>query len=144
MHFLSTIWLSEDPDRRAIRFDGLGVQGKSLLNLIFNKPLGIIGNGVAFPLLEPYKYVKPKTSQPALAERVVSLPTRGVFAEVFLSCCNATEKRDVERTIDPEQSCGARAPEITASRRRAGGIALILLRRRWLHRLSISNAAGCS
>lgn len=113
MRFLRAIWYMEDPDRRAMRFDRFQFQGNSLLDSIVNKPVGVLGNYVAFELLEGHKLVQIDAPNYVVSSRMVSLPTRGVFAEVFLSCCNATEKRDVERFIDPDQSCQKSAPEIT-------------------------------
>ncbi|MCK0155384.1 hypothetical protein MWU49_16840 [Alcanivorax sp. S6407] len=113
MRFLRAIWFFEDPDRRAMRFDRFQFQGNSLLDSIVNKPVGVLGNYVAFELLEGHRLVQLDAPNYMVSSRMVSLPTRGVFAEVFLSCCNATEKRDVERFIDPEQSCQKSAPEIT-------------------------------
>ncbi len=113
MRFLLAIWLRENPDRRAIRFDRFNFQGKPLLDQIINRPVGVLGNYVAFPLLEGHRLVPSTQPNHIVDERLLSLPTRGVFAEVFLSCCNATEKRDVERVIDPENTCQAQAPDIT-------------------------------
>ncbi len=113
MRIMRLIWRYEDPDRRALRLDRFVFQGNSLLDSIVNRPVGILGNYVAFELLEGHKLVKLEKPDYAVSSRIISLPTRGVFAEVFLSCCNATEKRDVERYIDPDQKCEVRAPEIT-------------------------------
>jgi hypothetical protein len=113
MRFMRAIWYYEDPDRRALRFDRFSFNGRSLLDSIVNKPVGVLGNYVAFELLEGHRLVQIDQPNYLVSSRVVSMPTRGVFAEVFLSCCNATEKRDVERFIDPDQACQTRAPDIT-------------------------------
>jgi len=113
MRYIRAIWMSEDPDRRAMRFDRFRFEGDSLLDRIGNRPVGVLGNYVAFELLQGHKLVPVEMPDHLVSRRVVSVPTRGVFAEVFLSCCNATEKRDVERFIDPDQSCQITAPEIT-------------------------------
>lgn len=113
MRFMRAIWYHEDPDRRAIRLDRFSFQGDPLFDQIVNRPVGVVGNYVAFPLLEGHRLVPLEEPNYTVDERIITLPTRGVFAEVFLSCCNATEKRDIERTIDPENACQRRAPEIT-------------------------------
>ena len=113
MRYLRALWYHEDPDRRAMRFDRYVLQGQPLLDEILNRPVGVVGNYVAFPLLNGHRLVAATKPNHVVDERLVSLPTRGVFAEVFLSCCNATEKRDVERVIDPENACAIQAPEIT-------------------------------
>lgn len=113
MRFMRALWYYEDPDRRAMRFDRFIFQGQSLLDSIVNKPVGVLGNYVAFELTNGHRLVQIDQPNYVVSSRLVSLPTRGVFAEVFLSCCNATEKRDVERFIDPEQACQLKAPDIT-------------------------------
>lgn len=44
--------------------------------------------------------------------RLVSLPTKGVYAETLLSHCNATEIRDLDRVIDEKNACRTEAPDI--------------------------------
>lgn len=112
MRYMRAIWLREDSDRRAIRFERFKVGNDSLLDLIVNRPVGVQGNYVAFELLDGHRLAPVKNPGYAISSRVVTLPTRGVFGEVFLSCCNATEKRDVERFVEPENRCQRRAPEI--------------------------------
>ncbi|WP_433206365.1 hypothetical protein ACQP1G_19760 [Nocardia sp. CA-107356] len=121
LFYLRLIWLNEDPERRAMRFDRLTFNGLPLIDRILNKPVGVQGNYVAFPLLEGRRLIEQDTPTHFVSKRLVSLPTRGVFAEVFLSCCNATEKLDVERLRTPETDCAGQAPEIapiTAGSRR--------------------------
>lgn len=113
MRFTRAIWFHEDPDRRLIRLDRFGFQGRPLPDQIVNRPVGVLGNYVAFPLLEGHRLVSTTDPNHVVDERLISLPTQGVFAEVFLSCCNATEIRDVERTIDPDNACQIQAPDIT-------------------------------
>lgn len=113
MRYMRAIWLTENPDRRAIRFDRCELDGQSLLDHIVNRPKGVLGNYVAFELLDGHRLVAIDSPDFVVSSRVVTLPTRGVFGEVFLSCCNATEKRDVERFIDPERACQSNAPDIT-------------------------------
>lgn len=113
MRYMRAIWLREDSDRRAIRFDQFKIGDKSLLDHIVNKPIGILGNYVAFEVLEGHRIAAVRSPDYVVSSRVVTIPTRGVFGEVFLSCCNATEKRDVERFVEPENRCQRTAPDIT-------------------------------
>lgn len=113
MRYMRAIWLRENPDRRAIRFDQFELNGTSLLDHIVNKPIGVMGNYVAFELIEGGRLVPLTSPEYVVSSRVVTIPTRGVFGEVYLSCCNATEKRDVERIIDQDKRCQNRAPDIT-------------------------------
>ncbi|MBK6940313.1 MAG: DUF4056 domain-containing protein [Planctomycetes bacterium] len=112
MRYMRAIWLSEDPDRRAIRLDRFLFNGRPLLDQIENRPVGTLGNMVAFPLLEAHKLVPSTNPHLEVSSRFVSLPTRGVFAEVFLSCCNATEVRDPTRVIDLDALRQLSAPDI--------------------------------
>lgn len=112
MRYLRAVWLAENRDRRAIRLDRFTFNGRPLLDQIENRAVDVFGNMVAFPLLESHRYVPANKPRLIASERLVSVPTQGVFAEVYLSCCNATEVRDVTRTIDPGSSCGLSAPDI--------------------------------
>lgn len=112
LRFLRAIWLAENRDRRAVRLDRFTYAGQPLLDQIENRPVGVFGNLVAFPLLDGHRFVPASPAGIVFSERLVSVPTQGVFAEVFLSCCNATEVRDVTRTIDPAAGCGMAAPDI--------------------------------
>jgi len=113
MTAMSAIWMTEDPHERALRFDRLSYNGKSLLNLIVNEPIGVDGNYVAFRLAPNLRVLPPiDLSRISRQARVVSVPTSGVFAETYLSCHNATEKRDVTREIDQSKAVPFGAPEI--------------------------------
>lgn len=110
---MTAIWMTEDPNERALRLDRLSYNGKSLLNLIVNEPLGVDGNYVAFRLAPNLRVLPPiDLSRITRLARVVSVPTSGVFAETYLSCHNATEKRDVTREIDQSKAVPFGAPEI--------------------------------
>ncbi|HEB81817.1 MAG TPA: hypothetical protein ENJ11_03025 [Gammaproteobacteria bacterium] len=113
MRYMRAIWLREDPDRRAIRFDRYRLGDRSLLDNIINRPIGVLGNYVAFELLDGHRLVALNSPDYVVSSRIVTLPTRGVFGEVFLSCCNATEKRDIERFVEPENRCQRKAADIT-------------------------------
>jgi len=125
MAYLRQLWLSEDPDKRALRFQQYEYKVRQngttdtdkvpLLDLIENKPLGVVGNSVAFRLLDQgqldgYEEV---TDDDLSESKLVSLPTRGVYAETLLSHCNATEIRDLDRMPTERSRCQTEAPEIT-------------------------------
>jgi len=126
MEVMRAIWFSEDPDRRAMRLDryqvdiseiesnGAATPKRSvpLLELIENNPVGTVGNLVAFPSLNGRELAASADIDTDVHERLVSLPTPGVFAEVFLSACSATERRDITRGMDGTPSCSGSAPAI--------------------------------
>ncbi len=130
MAYLRALWLGEDPDRRALRLerfshpydDGSGQpRDVPLLQLIENRAVGVMGNLVAFPLQVQGQGLQAEETMDAASyltldemrtQKLISLPTRGVYAETLLSKCNATERRDVDRMIDPSQRCRGSAPDI--------------------------------
>ncbi|ATJ83604.1 OmpA family protein [Halomonas beimenensis] len=131
MAYLRALWLGEDPDRRALRLEPFShpydhgdgqVRNVPLLQLIENRAVGVMGNLVAFPLQVQGQRLQADESLSAATyltldemrtQKLISLPTRGVYAETLLSKCNATEVRDVDRMIDPSQRCQGSAPEIS-------------------------------
>lgn len=97
--YSAAVWLGMDPRERRLRiaqFAGPLMAGMS------EQPFAMSGNhlafrysgelpsGVAATLPAPETKLKPR-------ENVVTLPTRGIFAEAHLGHCNAAEKRDVTR-----------------------------------------------
>jgi uncharacterized protein YcbK (DUF882 family) len=122
MEYLRNVWLTEDADRRALRLDnyvydfeenGEDAEPVPVLELIENKPVGVVGNMVAFRLLEDGQLATATHVDPteAIARETVSVPTKGVYAETLLSDCVATEQRDVTRNA-PTGGCRTEAPEI--------------------------------
>jgi hypothetical protein len=115
-YYSRIIWLNEDPLVRASRFDDMKWDNSStLLDHIENRAVEIIGRWVAFPTADENitKTIQAldaddlqNVEQPPqlLNERLVSLPTRGVFAEAKLGHCNASEEIDNTRFWDWQQS----------------------------------------
>jgi uncharacterized membrane protein YgcG len=79
-------------------------------------PLEMFGNYIAFPLLSNGKVTIPK-NDPSLerkAERLATLPTRGVFAEGKLGHCNISEEIDNTRFWKwDEHPIPVQAPDIS-------------------------------
>ena len=113
MVVMEAIWLTEDSHERALRFDRLRYGNKALLNIIENQPLGVDGNYVAFRLAPNLRFSPPiDMSKVPKINSVISVPTDGVFAETYLSCNIATEKRDMTRQIDESKAMPFAAPDI--------------------------------
>lgn len=122
VHYNRAIWLAEDPDARAVRFNKIPmvtIAGKgSLLDAIENHPLAIYGDNIAFPIagstettIENKQGKKEYVS--ISIEKLVSLPVRGIFAEAKLGSCNSCEELDITRFWDWQKSpCPEKAPEI--------------------------------
>jgi hypothetical protein len=111
------VWVSLDPSDRRMMIEAALADFPQLAESIDDVPLAVSGNYVAFgydgpvpgegdsngPLAEPVLPV----------ESIVTLPTRGVFAEAMLGHCNACEKRDMMRMWDWRVMTAEETPEIT-------------------------------
>lgn len=85
--------------------------GRSLLELVENRPLEVLGEFVAYPCVDPEfsraimaAYARLELPDPAPVERLATFPTRGVFAEAKLGHCNASEEIDPTRFWDWQKS----------------------------------------
>jgi hypothetical protein len=95
-HYSALIWLQESPHERAARFEHYLFNGIPLIEAIDNRPIDVVGDYVVFPLAQ-----NPSSREAEIfAERIISMPTRGAFAEAKLSHCNASEVIDDTRFWD--------------------------------------------
>lgn len=122
-YYHTVLWLSEDANQRAIRFETYRLDDLSLIEQIDNRPIDVVGDYVVFPRAVTLE--DPKAQEAGiLAERIISMPTRGAFAEAKLSHCNASEVIDDTRFWDWQISpCPDEPTEImpiTVGSRRAG------------------------
>ncbi|WP_322520692.1 hypothetical protein SR882_07800 [Guyparkeria halophila] len=113
-HYSRLIWLNQSNTARTAALDAQAYGQGTLLDYVVDRPLAVQGRYLAYPLREVSERASESASD-SVAERVVSLPARGVFAEAQLSSCSVCEKRDVSRRKDWSQSpCrDAEAPEIS-------------------------------
>jgi hypothetical protein len=118
-YYYRLVWLGEDPNSRYLRLRGstLNVHGqvRPIFEAITNRALDVLGDSTAFAL-DPSLIGLATNSNlhgtmpslpivaPARDERVVSLPTRGIFAEAKLGHCNAAEVIDDTRFWDWQKS----------------------------------------
>lgn len=101
-YYNRAVWLLEDPNERAVRFASMKYAGKALLDLLENRPIEVLGDHVAFPTNhEGGAIPRFETSK---SEKLMTLPTRGVFAEAKLGHCNAAEIIDNTRFWDWQTS----------------------------------------
>jgi hypothetical protein len=93
--------LSDDPNAYASDFETRPFGNGMAIDKVAPTPLEILGTYVAFPLIdqdviaEEERRWGPEIHAPA--ERLISLPTRGVFAEAKLGHCNVAEEIDETR-----------------------------------------------
>ena len=114
-YYCRIIWLNQDANDRAewmedVVFDD---DNSKLIDRIENRPIDILGNYVVFPSnIEQEEDGNLKLLE-AKTEKLMTLPTRGVFAEAKLSHCNASEIIDNTRFWDWQQSpIMEKAPDI--------------------------------
>ncbi|MER6304440.1 hypothetical protein [Streptomyces sp. NPDC001657] len=130
-HYYRLIRLGEDPNARWTELAGssltVGDITRPLFQAVENRALEVLGDATAFPL-DPALFdgagegpVRLPEVEPARSEQLVSLPTRGVFAEAKLGHCNSAEVIDNTRFWDWQKSpdpdsAPQIAPVSTASR----------------------------
>ncbi len=104
------VWLLQDPGERAASLSHYTYDGRRLLNVIQSQPVGVLGDYVAFPMIEGQAN---QTPAPAPVMGLTAVPTRGVFGEAKLGECNCCEERDVTRFWDWQESpCPDTAPDL--------------------------------
>ncbi|MDR6786386.1 hypothetical protein [Pedobacter africanus] len=121
-YYSRLIWLSEDMNDRARRFEQINVDDYKLIDIIENRPIDVLGNYVVFPSGYKSKMHEMDSEEKefylhnrAKSEKLMTLPTRGVFAEAKLGNCNASEVIDNTRFWDWQQSpIMEKAPDIDA------------------------------
>ena len=95
-YYSTAIWLSENPNERAIRFLAKNTgNGETIFDYIANQAIDVIGDFVVFPLAKEIDIIG-KTENIS-DERLTTLPTRGVFAEGKLGHCSVSEIIDNTR-----------------------------------------------
>lgn len=93
VYYSRAIWFLQDPNERVLMLRNWQYNNKPLLQYIENTPLAVKGNLVAFPLQDSVS----RDVDPDEQVRLVSIPTRGVFAETMLSHNEGLEQRDITR-----------------------------------------------
>ncbi len=104
-HYQKAIWLQEDANERADRFKGMSAGGTAVIDLIDNRPMDVLGDYVVFPSRKFHEASEELNALDRVSvEKLMSLPTRGVFAEARLGHCNASEEIDDTRFWDWQRS----------------------------------------
>jgi len=110
-HYSRALYLNQNVSDRAQQLDAIKLNGSTVLEKVENRPLELVGDFVAYPcadrkwadLIE--NAIKATPLPDVLPdERLITLPTRGVFAEAKLGHCNASEEIDNTRFWDWQQS----------------------------------------
>jgi|GEM_PF-2430743 len=94
------VWMLMDPTERRLFLEA-ALGNSELLFAMDDRPLAVSGNYLAFAYNVPIPDWGAVTEVDLESlESIVTLPTRGLFAEAQLSHCNSCEKRDITRMWD--------------------------------------------
>ena len=96
------VWLSEPPQRRALRFQQYKYNERPLLQNIQNEIVSVVGNLVGFPLVRDGMLRVRAPRQVVISRTLVSLPASGLNMDVRLSEHVATSRIDPTREVDLE------------------------------------------
>lgn len=97
------LWLYDDPELRTLYLDGLRNGDISLLDVVMNEPLGIQGDSIIYPLTH-IEEIRDSDEPLEVVSKIISFPTKGVFAESKLGHCNSCEERDPSKYWDWKES----------------------------------------
>ncbi len=118
-YYNSAVWMLMDSVERRLYIEGALKDRPDILYGLDDKPLAISGNYVAFQYSDPADRISESVEvegmiEPgSLHEDIVTLPTRGLFAEAQMGHCNSCEKRDVTRNSDWTEMTVETPPEIS-------------------------------
>jgi hypothetical protein len=111
------IWMLMDPIERRLHMEAALGSDSHLLAAIDDKPICVSGNYVGFiyngSMASDLTAEPDQELDPDPLESIVTLPTRGVFAEAQLGHCNSCEKRDVTRMWDWSEMTTEEPPVIS-------------------------------
>ncbi|PTQ91467.1 hypothetical protein C8R30_13211 [Nitrosomonas nitrosa] len=123
-HYSRALYLNQNTAERARQLNEIKLlHDATLLEKVENRPLEMLGDFIAYPCANSdwARTIKgvidrlPLLDDQKLDERLVTLPTRGIFAEAKLGHCNASEEIDNNRFWDWQQSpIPHMAPDIAA------------------------------
>lgn len=113
-YYNGAVWMLMDAVERRLYLEEALRDRQDILNGMDDKPLAISGNHVAFqyngPLADWQDVREDDPKEPI--EDIVTLPTRGLFAEAQMGHCNSCEKRDVTRNSDWTEMTVETPPDI--------------------------------
>src|SRR5262249_12373390 len=102
--------LLDSTERRLYLEAALG-NSVDILAAMDDRPIAVSGNYVAFPY--NISVVEQDGDWNKVLESIVTLPTRGLFAEAQLGHCNSCEKRDATRMWDWTEMTAEEPPPIS-------------------------------
>jgi hypothetical protein len=114
-YYNSAVWMLMDAVERRLYLEQALQDRPDILDGMDDKPLAISGHYVAFPYSGPLAQWQDSSDELPTApiEDIVTLPTRGLFAEAQMGHCNSCEKRDVTRMWDWTEMTAETPPDIS-------------------------------
>jgi hypothetical protein len=114
-HYRRALYLNQNVSDHAQQLDNIRLNdGSTVLEKVENRPLEMVGDVVAYPCTDGrwadhirqviMDSADPDVPEDPSDERLVTLPTRGLFAEAKLGHCNASEEIDNTRFWDWQKS----------------------------------------
>jgi hypothetical protein len=113
VYYDRAVWVLMDAAERRLYLEATLGSNSSILAAIDDKPIAVSGNHVAFIYEGPLPFTPWAGSVLEPLEAIVTLPTRGLFAEAQLGHCNSCEMRDVTRMWDWTEMTAEEPPAIT-------------------------------
>jgi hypothetical protein len=110
--YSSAVWVLMDAVERRLYVEAALQSRPDILDGMDDRPIAVSGNSVAFPYTSPSSTSRKPGAAVEDIEDIVTLPTRGLFAEAQLGHCNSCEKRDVTRMWDWTEMTAETPPEI--------------------------------
>lgn len=113
MYYHRAIWQAESLYQMTDWLATLFLGGRRLDRLVESAPVDVVGDAYVFPVLRGQEgfvaqslgvSFSPEAFVPDQLEQLLTLPTRGMFAEAKLGHCNASEVIDSTRFWDWQQS----------------------------------------
>lgn len=113
-YYNRAVWMLMDRSERRLYLEMALGSNSDLLSGIDDIPLSVSGGLVAFPYDGPVpQSISDQEADPDPIESIVTLPTRGLFAEAQLGHCNSCEKRDITRMWDWTEMTAEEPPPIS-------------------------------
>ena len=101
-YYNRAIWFLMDPSERRLYIEAALGRHNAVLDAVDDTPIAVSGGHVAFLFNEPVPELAGRgdDAEPDPLESIVTLPTRGLFAEAQMGHCNSCEKVDATRMSD--------------------------------------------
>ena len=120
VYYNRAIWVLMDAGERRLYLEAALGSNSPILGAMDDKPIAVSGSHVGFIYEGPLPFT-PWSEMVESSESIVTLPTRGLFAEAQLGHCNSCEKRDVTRMWDWTEMTVEEPPPITGIEPGPGG-----------------------